>query len=180
MDGVFKIIADKLLQIIVSMFGGIVVGINTAVPWMGFCFLLILIDVISAVHLSKRVKKAYPDSGASGKFESKYKTRVMWTIIVVFIAIILGNYIDLHLLDGGRTAESSVVWIFIFYEVWSIVENWSSENNNKIARALQRVMVNKAERHTNTPLADIFFNDQKPKDDDKINGSDSCGHLPEQ
>lgn len=156
------------------------VGVNTAIPWMGFCFLLILLDVISAVHLSKRVKRKYPESGASGKFESKYKTRVMWTIIVVFIAVILGNYIDLHLLSGGHTAESSVIWIFIFYEVWSIVENWSSENNNKLARALQRVMVNKAERHTNTPLSDIFFDEQKTLNDGTNNRKNPCDDLPEQ
>jgi hypothetical protein len=55
------------------------------------------------------------------------------------------------------------VAVFLFYEVWSCLENWSSENDQPIAKALQRVMVNKAERHLNVPLSDILMKDDKPK-----------------
>ena len=55
------------------------------------------------------------------------------------------------------------VAVFLFYEIWSCLENWSSENKQPIARALQRIMVNKAERHLNVPLSDILLNEgQQP------------------
>jgi hypothetical protein len=47
--------------------------------------------------------------------------------------------------------------VFLFYELWSCLENWSSENDKPIAKAMQRIMVNKAERHLNVPLSDILM-----------------------
>ena len=49
----------------------------------------------------------------------------------------------LVLISGNGFAVRFVVGVFLFYEVWSCLENWSSENDNKIAKALQRIMVNK-------------------------------------
>ena len=59
----------------------------------------------------------------------------------------------------------AVVAVFLFYELWSCLENWSSENDKPIAKALQRIMVNKAERHLNVPLSDILMPGDKEKED---------------
>jgi len=74
----------------------------------------------------------------------------------VFIAIILGAYVDMLIVKNGDIAVRFVMAVFLFYELWSCLENWSSENDAPIARALQRIMVNKAERHLNVPLKDIL------------------------
>ncbi len=67
----------------------------------------------------------------------------------------------LVLISGNGFAVRFVVGVFLFYEVWSCLENWSSENDNKIAKALQRIMVNKIERHLDVPLSDILTPDDK-------------------
>ena len=85
-------------------------------------------------------------------------------MLIVWICIILANYVDVavrHSTDG--LAVRFAVAVFLFYEAWSCLENWSSENDQPIAKALQRVMVNKAERHLNVPLSDILMKDDKPK-----------------
>ncbi len=155
----------KVFQVFASATAGIILGLEAAIPWLGFCFIVIVIDVITAVNLSRRVKRKYPNSGATGKFESRYKLRILMTFIIVFLAIILGNIVDTQLLDGDRIAESSVIWTFLFYEGISILENWSSENDEKAAKVLQRIFVNKAERHMNVPMSDIFFDEEKKKED---------------
>lgn len=67
----------------------------------------------------------------------------------------------LVLISGNGFAVRFVVGVFLFYEVWSCLENWSSENDNKIAKALQRIMVNKIERLLDVPLSDILTPDDK-------------------
>lgn len=67
----------------------------------------------------------------------------------------------LVLISGNGFAVRFVVGVFLFYEVWSCLENWSGENDNKIAKALQRIMVNKIERHLDVPLSDILTPDDK-------------------
>ena len=82
----------------------------------------------------------------------------MITLIVVFVVLLLAAYVDMKV--RMATDQLAVRWamgVFLFYEGWSCLENWSSENNQPFAKALQRIMVNKAERHLNVPLKDILM-----------------------
>lgn len=79
----------------------------------------------------------------------------------------MANYVDVHVIIDSNIAVRSVVGFFFVYQVWSILENWSSENDKKIAIALQRIMVNKAERHFNIPLSDIMLNEKEENEKDK-------------
>lgn len=153
-------IGSKLLQYITSIAGGVLVAFETSIPFFVPCLIATVIDVWAAYCLARRVHKKHPDR-ADGKFKSEYKYRVMYTMIIALTAIILANYVDVHVLKDTDVAVRSVVGAFLFYQIWSILENWSSENNNKIARALQRVMVNKAERHLNIELSDILLDENK-------------------
>lgn len=140
-------------------------GVESAVVHLGFCVLVLAIDILSAYELGRRVHARYPDK-ADGKFKSKYVRRVVMTLLIVFLAIIAGDHIDRTILvgDGGQ-AVKSVMWAFVFYEVWSIVENWSSENDNKLAKVCQRIMVNKAERHFKVEIKDLF--DDKDREEEQ-------------
>ncbi|MDR1116215.1 MAG: hypothetical protein LBL33_08755 [Tannerella sp.] len=82
-------------------------------------------------------------------------------MIIAFVLLIIAAYVDMLVIRDGDTAVRASMCIILFYEGWSVLENWSSENENKIARALQRIMVNKAERHLNVPLSDILLNERK-------------------
>lgn len=161
-------ITEKTDQIIWSVSGGLLTSIvagffsalQTAAIFLIPCFIVLVLDVIFAYRLGCRVAKKYPGK-ADGKFKSEYKIRIMWTLIIVFLAIILGAYVDILVIKSGDYAVRFAMCAFIFYEVWSCAENWSSENESKFAKALQRVMVNKAERHLNVPLSDLFDTNNK-------------------
>lgn len=148
-------IGAKLIQWGGTIGMGLLGSLDASVPHFVPCVLVIVLDVVTAVMLDKRLKKKYPGK-AEGKFKSKYKWRVLLTFGIVFALMIIGGHIDQNILGGGHKAVNSVMVAFLFYELWSCVENWSSENDNKIAKACQRVMVNKAERHLNVPLSDIL------------------------
>lgn len=167
---IVEYIGSKLLQYITSIAGGLLVAFETSIPFFVPCLIATVIDVWAAYCLARRVHKKHPDR-ADGKFKSEYKYRVMYTMIIALTAIILANYVDVHVFKDTDIAVRSVVGAFLFYQIWSILENWSSENNNKIARALQRVMVNKAERHLNIELSDILLDENK-EEKEAENGKD--------
>lgn len=158
------------MQYSISIIAGLVAAFEASLVYVGLCYIAILIDVISAWCLSRRIHKKDP-SLSDGKFKSSYKFRILITLIVVQLAIMGGHYVDTLVMSGGNMAQNFVIVFFLFYEGWSVGENWSSENNNPLAKAFQRIMVNKAERHLNVPLGDILLN-EKPTNNEVDNEKD--------
>ena len=157
-----------------SLGAGLLVSVETSIPFFTPCLILTVLDVASAWDLGRRVHKKYPDR-ADGKFKSEYKYRILKTMILAFVCLILAAHLDQLLIRNMEEdyAVRFVMATFSFYQLWSVLENWSSENKNKIARALQRIMVNKAERHLNVPLADIFEVESKKEKDNDTEGIQS-------
>lgn len=158
---------DKLLRYVLSILGGgLVIAFETSLHFFVPCFVAILVDVISAYDLNRRLHQKYPGK-CDGKFKSSYKLQILKTMVIVFLVIICANYVDREVLKDDDTgiAVRFVMGIFFFYQIWSILENWSSENDNKIARALQRIMINKVERHLKVSINDILLNDQEIEND---------------
>lgn len=164
MSEIWTKILQKLMQYVTSVCGGLVMALETSIDFFIPCLLAVVLDVISAYFLGRRVHRKYPTK-SDGKFKSEYKRRILFTMIIVWMCIILANYVDIYVhknVDG--LAVRFTVAVFLFYEIWSCLENWSSENRQPIARALQRVMINKAERHLNVPLKDILLNEEADGD----------------
>lgn len=148
---------QKLLQYATSMIAGFVLSFETSLDYFIPCLLAITLDVFSAYMLSRRVHKKHPDR-CEGKFKSEYKYRVMITLGVMFVVLILAAYVDHKVrMSDDQLAVRFAMGAFLFYELWSCLENWSSENDQPFAKALQRIMVNKAERHLDVPLSDILM-----------------------
>lgn len=160
-----EIIGSKISQYAVSIAGGLLVAFEVSILYFVPCLIATVIDIWAAYCLSRRVHKLHPEK-ADGKFKSEYKYRVMYTMIVALVAIILAHYVDMYVIKEPDLTVRWVIGFFLFYQLWSVLENWSSENDNKLARVLQRIMVNKAERHLNIPLSDILLeeNDKNKKD----------------
>jgi phage-related holin len=167
-----KPIIDKLIQYLLSIGGGFLLAVESAMVFLVPCLIAVLVDVYAAWCLGRRVHKKYPEK-ADGKFKSEYKNRIMATMILIFSAIICAHYIDILVLKGTDLAVRFTVGVFFFYEIFSILENWSSENDQPFAKVLQRMMVNKAERHFNVPLSDILLNEKKETNNEKNNEPDS-------
>lgn len=150
-------LTQRLLQYFTSIFGGLLLAFETSLNYFIPCLFAIALDVFSAWMLSRRVHKKYPNH-CDGKFKSEYKWRVMITLGVMFFVMILAAYVDLKIRRcDDELAMRVTLGAFLFYELFSCVENWSSENDNRFAKALQRIMVNKAERHLDVPLSDILL-----------------------
>ena len=154
-------IKNHLLQYLTSAIGGLLLAIGTSIDYFIPCLLAIVLDIFTAYMLSRRVHKKYPDN-CEGKFKSEYKYRVMITLGVMFVVMLLAGYVDMKVRQSeDQLAVRFTMGAFLFYEAWSCLENWSSENDEPIAKALQRIMVNKAERHLDVPLSDILLGEKK-------------------
>jgi len=156
-----EMMLHKLGQYLTSVFGGLLLAIETSINFFIPCLLAVILDVVSAYFLNRRVHRKYPES-SDGKFKSEHKHRVLTTMLIVWVVIILANYIDVSVRHSDDMfAVRFIVGVFLFYELWSCLENWSSMNDKPIAKALQRVMVNKAERHLNVKLSDILLKEEE-------------------
>lgn len=153
-DKAIQPIVDKSSQYIISIGGGLVVAIETSIPFFIPCFIVTILDVWSAYCLGKRVHKKYPER-SDGKFKSEYKFRIMYTMLIALLLVIVASYVDTHVIKDTDVTVRFVLGMFLFYQAWSILENWSSENTNKVAKSLQKIMINKAERHFNIDLSDL-------------------------
>ena len=172
MNELFYYIKDKLYQWLTSIGAGLLVAVETSIDFFVPCLIAVILDVISAYFLGRRVHQKYPDK-SDGKFKSEYKWRILATMIIAWLCIILASYVDINVRhsDDGLAVRFAVA-VFLFYELWSCLENWSSENNKPIAKAMQRIMVNKAERHLNVPLSDILMPGDKGASEQPLNSKE--------
>ena len=137
---------------------GLLAILEPTVPFAFILFFAIVLDCLSAYDLNRRLKKQHPGK-VTGKFQSRYAFKMLNTFIKAYLVIILLHYIDavllphltLHLANFGAA-------LFCFIQLWSVLENTSSANGMAWARILQKIMVDKAQRHFN-----IDLNDLKPK-----------------
>ena len=156
-EEIFSITEKHLLKYLSVISTGLLTAIETSIPFMPLCLILILVDMWSAINLNKRIASKYPsDITKEGKFRSNPGMKVIWTFIKIFICIILGNYIDtLVLINDNNFTVRLIIFVFGFIQIWSICENWSSENDGRfkwLAIQMQKIMVNKAERYLNVTL----------------------------
>lgn len=146
--------------------GGLIAIIEPALPYIGVCYLFVLGDCYTAWKLSRRAKKRFPNK-ASGKFKSVHFGEVISTMAEVSAAIVLGHLAQQIVLEGLPMAIPNVVaGAVIFWQAWSMLENKSSCNDAKWARVMQRIMVDKTERHF-----DINLDELKPKRQRRRNGN---------
>jgi hypothetical protein len=153
----------KLVQLAVSALGGLLIAVEASVVFIVPCFLVTALDVYSAWCLGRRLHRKHPQK-CDGKFKSEYKHRILQTMIIAFVVIVLAKYVDMLVLEDNNLAVRWAVGFFLVYQAWSILENWSSENDAKWARVIQRIVVNKAERHFNIDIKDILIPDNKEND----------------
>ena len=159
-EEIFKYVGQFMKWLFVGT-GALLSYLKPTIPFMLICVLATAIDCWSAYSLSKRVRKKHPDAN-DGKFKSKYANKIFTTLLKVCALIVLVFVIDRIIIptEQGLYLPNIVAGMFCLVQVWSILENESSENDAKWAHVLQRIMVNKAERHFDVPLRDILSDDE--------------------
>lgn len=124
-------------------------------PFIMICTLAVLGDCYTAWSLSRRVKKQHPKAN-DGKFKSRYAGRVFETLIKIYLVIILAYLIETYIFEGLPVRLANITaGAMCFWQVWSMLENESSCNNARWAKIIQKVMVDKAERHFDIDLSEL-------------------------
>lgn len=158
-------------EIIKSLGCGISAIIVVLEPTFNFiliCTLCVVLDCISAWMLSRRVKKKYPDKQVTAKFSSFHAKRIVSTILEIYSLIITAFLIDKYIITFYDLHLANIVaGIFCFIQLWSVLENQSSCNGSKWAKVLQKIMVDKTEKHFDIDLTEFKKNKSLKNKEDK-------------
>lgn len=131
---------------------GVIGALEPTIPFAGVLFFAIMLDCISAFDLSRRLRKKYPDQ-VTGKFRSEYALRMLKTFIQMYGVILLVFLIERYVIPMHHfNLTNYFALACCLIQLWSILENASSENSKAWAKVLQKFMVNKAKRHFDIDL----------------------------
>lgn len=158
----------------VGLMGALISVIKPTLPIVTICVVMILWDCYSAWELSRRVKKRFPGAN-DGKFKSNYAGRVIVTIIKSFAAIVLAKFIQEHITDAFFVIElpKLVAGVICGWQAWSILENESSCNDARWAIILQKIVIDKTERHFDVDLSELRKDIGDEYEDKKEEGPDN-------
>lgn len=153
-----------------GFFGWFVATFEPAFPLAAVVVVLIVYDAWTAYQLDKRVHAMFPDkrkrdkayftSFAFGKVVRKTIPNRLWLIMLSYAveAFIMHHAIPLATITAG---------IICFEQAWSIFENESScrsEKESRIWRIMQRIMIDKTERHLDVDLDEYKEDNKEDKD----------------
>lgn len=144
--------------------GSLAAATLTTVPFAFVLLFAIVLDCLSAFDLSRRLRKKHPDE-VTGKFRSEYALRMLKTFLEMYGVILLVHFVEVYVLPMHQWHMANYVAAFLCgVELWSVLENRSTENPKSWARLLQRFMVSKAERHFDIKL-DRTSNEKEENED---------------
>lgn len=152
---------SEIFRSIFATLGAVVAVLEPTLPYILICTLLILADCYTAWQLGRRVRKAHPKEVRKDghKFASSHFGKVLITLLKSYFLVIVAYFIQKNITDGLPIDLTKIAAGGIcFWQLWSILENESSCNGAKWAKLLQRIVVDKTERHFDIDLSEI-----KPK-----------------
>jgi hypothetical protein len=124
--------------------------------------IFIVYDAFTAYQLDKRVHIKYPDKvqREKAKFNSFAFSHVICHTIpkrlsLIFLAYLLEHWVFIHVEIPLSYVATGVI---CFEQLWSILENESScreDGEGKFYKVLQKIMVDKTERHFDVNLEDF-------------------------
>ena len=141
--------------------GWVVAEFEPAFPLIIVAIIFIICDAWTAYQLDKRVKIKYPDKATRpAKFTSFAFGKVVANTIPKRLMLILLAFLVEHWVFVHVTIPLSyiVTGVICFEQAWSILENEAScrdEADSKFWRWLQKIMVDKTERHFDVNLDDL-------------------------
>lgn len=157
---------NSIPKLIFALIGGavgwIVEEFQPTFPLIIVTVIFIVYDAFTAYQLDKRVHEKYPDKvqREKAKFNSFQFSHVISHTIpkrlaLIFLAYLLEHWVFIHVEIPLSYVATGVI---CFEQLWSILENESScrsEEEGKFYKILQKIMVDKTERHFDVNLADF-------------------------
>jgi len=164
---------ENMYKIFAGLVGGLVGIFVSIAPLVIVCFLFVLADMWSAYQLNKRISIKAKKEGIElnkddGKFRTSRAKRIIKTMIDIASLILLSYLLDTKVLEhfNGLFLANYTAGVFCFLQMWSILENSSSCNGSTWAKLLQKIMVDKTERHFNIDLSDLKEKLKNTKEDE--------------
>ena len=159
---------EKVFGYAFSWVGCVAGYLKPTFPFVLVCVLAVCVDCYSAWSLSRRVAKCYPGAADGGKFSSRKALGVFNSLMKIAMLVVLMYVVDTVLFPSHSLMLANITaGSFCFAQVWSVLENESSCNGAAWAKALQRIMVDKTERHLGVKVGDIFGAETQDKDNNK-------------
>ena len=148
--------------------GWLVGEFNPAFPLIIVAIVFILYDAWTAYQLDKRVKVKYPDR--TQRHEAKFtsfafgkvvRKTIPERLIVILLAFIAEKYVFIHVSIPLSYVMTGAI---LFEQAWSALENNSScrsEEESRFWKMLQRIMVDKTERHFDVNLDELKVTEEQ-------------------
>lgn len=152
----------QLYKFVLASLGGLATLLAPIIPLLWVCFTFILVDCISAFMLNQRITKSLKSQGLdpnknAGKFSTAKGSKIIQTSIEAFILLLLAHILDTQVFGffDGLYIANYAAGVICVLQAWSILENASSCNGSRWAKMLQKIMVDKTERHLNIDLSEL-------------------------
>ena len=151
-----NVIYDWLVKVFFAVAGVLLAWIEPLQEVMYVVFASIVLDVITAYLLNRRVAGKY--KGVShGKIQSQRLKSLGRTIIAIFSVILLSYGIDKYcFVMFDLKLPFLVASAFCMIQLVSVLENISSCNDAKWAKLLQKILVDKTARHFDMTANDFI------------------------
>lgn len=128
-------------------------------PLIIVAVVFIVYDAYTAYQLDKRVKLAYPDKAkrkkakfTSFEFGKVIKKTIPKRLWLILLAYLVEHWVFIHV---AIPLSYVITGVICFEQAWSMLENESScrdENESRFWKLLQKIMVDKTERHFDVNL----------------------------
>lgn len=148
--------------------GWLVGEFNPAFPLIIVAIAFILYDAWTAFQLDKRVKTMYPDK--TKRHEAKFysfafgkviRKTIPERLIVILLAFLAEKYVFIHVTIPLSYVATGAI---LFEQAWSALENNSScrsEEDSRFWKMLQRIMIDKTERHFDVNLDELKVTEEQ-------------------
>lgn len=148
--------------------GWVCAEFNPAFPLIIVAAIFIFYDCWTAFRLDRRVKAAYPDKKkrpsnfTSFAFGKTIRETLPQRLGLIFLGYIAEHWVFIHV---SVPLSYIITGAICFEQFWSILENEAScrQGGGKLWAAMQKILVDKTERHFDVDLSD-FKKTEEEKD----------------
>lgn len=165
-------VAKMIWSALGAAVGWVVGEFSPAFPLVVVMVVFICADAWTAWKLDKRAHKTYPDRAKrhEAKFTSFAFGKVVTQTIpnrlaLIFLAYLVEHWVAIHV---TLPLSYVVTGVICFEQAWSMLENEAScrpDSESRFWRMLQRVLIDKTERHLDVTLDE--FKDEKKEEADE-------------
>ncbi len=135
-----------LIRWAVGLLGGLLGIIAPTLPMLYIFSATVFVDCISAWLLARRVRAVHPKAN-DGKFKSHHFGKIFETLFYVYSLVVLTYLTEVYVLGVQIYLHNGFAGVACLWQIWSILENYSSYNDSSFAKFLQKFLVSKASRH---------------------------------